>query len=288
MKIILSRKGFDSANGGVPSPIFPDGRLLSLPIPASSSPTRFADCRWTGGDVGTLVEGLTAGRISALSPTHLDPDLDAGSLPRQSDWRPAFGQTGTAQAHLDQHGIGVGDLFLFFGWFREVESTAEGTWRFKRNVPDLHVLFGWLQVGTVLRVADRVQSYRQRYPWLRNHPHLHGTWSAANTIYVAAEKMDFFGAECFSRQAGAGTFPVVSEARTLTAPHQPLRSSWRLPSWFHPANGDLSLSYHGRAERWSAAFDGSTRLNAVARGQEFVLMTNRWQEVGDWLAKIFS
>ena len=31
MKIILSRKGFDSANGGGPSPIFPDGRLLSLP-----------------------------------------------------------------------------------------------------------------------------------------------------------------------------------------------------------------------------------------------------------------
>jgi len=32
-KIILSRKGFDSANGGMASPIFPDGRLISLPIP---------------------------------------------------------------------------------------------------------------------------------------------------------------------------------------------------------------------------------------------------------------
>ena len=30
MKIIFSRKGFDSANGGVPSPIFPDGMTLSL------------------------------------------------------------------------------------------------------------------------------------------------------------------------------------------------------------------------------------------------------------------
>jgi len=33
MKIILSRKGFDSKNGGIASPILPDGALLSLPIP---------------------------------------------------------------------------------------------------------------------------------------------------------------------------------------------------------------------------------------------------------------
>ncbi|MHA1435339.1 MAG: hypothetical protein ACTSO7_15970 [Candidatus Heimdallarchaeota archaeon] len=34
MKVILSRKGFDSANGGYPSPILPDGTLLSIPIPS--------------------------------------------------------------------------------------------------------------------------------------------------------------------------------------------------------------------------------------------------------------
>lgn len=34
MKVILSRKGFDSANGGIVSPVFPDGRMLSFPIPS--------------------------------------------------------------------------------------------------------------------------------------------------------------------------------------------------------------------------------------------------------------
>ena len=34
MKIILSRKGFDSANGGIVSPIMEDGTLVSFPIPA--------------------------------------------------------------------------------------------------------------------------------------------------------------------------------------------------------------------------------------------------------------
>jgi hypothetical protein len=37
MKVILSRKGFDSEYGGIASPILPDGTLLSLPIPRFSS-----------------------------------------------------------------------------------------------------------------------------------------------------------------------------------------------------------------------------------------------------------
>lgn len=32
MKVILSRKGFDSTYGGYPSLILPDGELISLPI----------------------------------------------------------------------------------------------------------------------------------------------------------------------------------------------------------------------------------------------------------------
>ena len=33
MKVILSRKGFDSENGAYPSPILPNGQMISLPIP---------------------------------------------------------------------------------------------------------------------------------------------------------------------------------------------------------------------------------------------------------------
>ena len=36
MRVILSRKGFDSQYGGMPSPILPDGTLLSLPIPSKT------------------------------------------------------------------------------------------------------------------------------------------------------------------------------------------------------------------------------------------------------------
>ena len=44
MKIILSRKGFDSASGGLCNPILPDGTLLSMPIPGTSkNPVYYKD-----------------------------------------------------------------------------------------------------------------------------------------------------------------------------------------------------------------------------------------------------
>ncbi len=37
MEVILSRKGFDSAHGGYPSPILPDGKAFLWPIPLEDS-----------------------------------------------------------------------------------------------------------------------------------------------------------------------------------------------------------------------------------------------------------
>lgn len=42
MKVILSRKGFDSSAGCIASPILPDGTLLSLPIPGESN-TKYSE-----------------------------------------------------------------------------------------------------------------------------------------------------------------------------------------------------------------------------------------------------
>jgi hypothetical protein len=56
-----------------------------------------------------------------------------------------FGQAGAAQAHLQYARIDKGDLFLYFGWFQEVER-RNGADRFVRNAPDQHSLFGWYVV----------------------------------------------------------------------------------------------------------------------------------------------
>lgn len=117
MKIILSRKGFDSQYGGVPSAIFPDGRMCWLPIPQPGSSVRFEQLQWNGWNVGEVVEELTRNRLQGDDGTHCDPDLDRHLLTRKPGWKPIFGQ-GNARAHLDRFEVGVGDLFLFFGWFR--------------------------------------------------------------------------------------------------------------------------------------------------------------------------
>ncbi len=120
MKIIFSRKGFDSASGGAPSPIFPDGRLLSLPIPDRRSTICYKEIRWHEYNLGTIVSELTRGRIRTTHRAHLDPDLYRKSLPRHRGWKPIFGQTGSARGHLRNQGIREGDVLLFFGLFRNV------------------------------------------------------------------------------------------------------------------------------------------------------------------------
>ena len=47
MKIILSRKGFDSQNGKAPSPIMPNGDLISMPIPTEDK-DRYQDLIYQG------------------------------------------------------------------------------------------------------------------------------------------------------------------------------------------------------------------------------------------------
>ncbi len=165
MMIIFSRKGFDSASGGVASPILPDGSLLSLPIPDESGTVSFGELRPRGVDLAKVVHDLTGGRLSGDARAHLDPDLDHSSLPRLNGWRPAFGQCSAAQGHLEQLGIGVGDLFLFFGWFRRVES-ARGCYQYVASAPDLHVLFGWLEVSEALS-GDSLQGL-PRMVWLES------------------------------------------------------------------------------------------------------------------------
>jgi len=83
MRVVLSRKGFDTTAGGCPSPIVA-GRPLSLPIP-TRMPTRFRYCDLAAG-VGEVVEQLTRGRHARQSFCHLDPDLDASTLPRAAGW----------------------------------------------------------------------------------------------------------------------------------------------------------------------------------------------------------
>src|SRR5258707_387076 len=107
MKIILSRKGFDSSEGGVPSPILPDGRLFSLPIPHAHqpAPVTYEQIDVFGRSAASVLCDLQPSRTWAKENAHLDPDLRLDAVPREVGWRPLFGQDGAAQAHLTNNGV---------------------------------------------------------------------------------------------------------------------------------------------------------------------------------------
>ncbi len=285
MKIVLSRKGFDSSNGGVPSPVLRDGTAVSLPIPARDGPKRFRDVRWRGGSLGPLVEDLTGGRVPAEYRCHLDPDLQIRALSRPPGWRPAFGQHRVAQRHLEGQGVGRGDLFLFFGLFRAAEQASGGTWRFVRNAPSVHRLFGWLQVAEVVRVGADTVGARAARPWLSDHPHVNGdSWTATNTVYIATRALSIGGRE--SRARGGGMFSRAERRLRLTAPEARGCSYWRLPGWFLPSDGPPSLSYHGK-KTWQR--DGPWAYVESARpGQEFVFNADGIPEADAWLHALFD
>ena len=78
MKVILSRKGFDSAFGGYPSPILPSGEMVSLPIPFNDA-IRYSDLSISGSTYYDLMADLKP-RIKSNGEWHnLDKETSVAS-----------------------------------------------------------------------------------------------------------------------------------------------------------------------------------------------------------------
>lgn len=283
MKLILSRKGFDSIYGGVPCPILPDGRLCYLPIPDYNrkSPPQFRDITRTGLDVGQLVKDLSRNKLDSRTSIHLDPDLRKGDYPRARGWRPCFGQCSVAQSHLDRMGVGPGDLFLFFGWFRAAEQHG-GKWRYVNNAPDLHIIFGWLEIDKMLVGTNLINTAPD---WAKYHAHVRYSkqYHDNNTLFIGTKSLHLLSE---LKLSGGGLFPIHNDILQLTDGTKG-RSVWRLPGCFAPRPNAPPLSYHADPGRWKRA-GKDCLLKTVGRGQEFVLDMDYYPEVYDWLKQVYQ
>lgn len=221
MKVILSRKGFDSSNGGYPSPILPDGTMLSLPIPGDDGLT-YSEIQHNGITYSEILSQLTNNQFRA-KVCHLDPDIrpDLRAVPVEN-WSPAFGQASSSQGLLQNAGVEVGDIFLFFGWFKKTKKTDSGyKYMTKRDsddfydVSDLHAIYGYMQIGEIIKDKAEIQ----KYAW---HPHSQPYYNEPNfnnALYLPAEKLSFA-----PDVAGYGTFDFDKKF-ILTAENQ-TRSNW--------------------------------------------------------------
>ena len=161
MRIVFSRKGFDSSYGGAPSPIV-DGVPISLPIPGGNGEqTTFAE-----RGLGDTVMQVTRGKIAPDAACHDDPMFAEGHC-----W---LGQVGAAQGHLEKQGVREGDHFLFFGLFADPETGERH-----------HRIFGHMRVVAKGPPQGIASHPRWKEP-PRPHPHFAGEWHSSNCIWFGS------------------------------------------------------------------------------------------------------
>lgn len=263
MQVILSRKGFDSKNGSQPSPLMPDGTLLSLPIPSKDDFIKFTDLSYNGKSYFEIIKELNPkSKIKEKYLCHVDPDIRQDALHRTNNWKPLFGQVGSAGGHLINKKVKKGDLFLFFGWFRETEQKS-GVLIYKKDAPDLHIIYGYLLIGSIY-TSDHFP------PSVSYHAHAKPKFrKKKNTLlFEAADKLPFV-----SNYPGGGCFKY--NKKLVLTKEGFSRSQWDLPPFFK----ELSISYHSKKSFKKDYFD-SAKI-----GQEFVIQEG--ELLFDWVKEKF-
>jgi hypothetical protein len=279
MKVILSRKGFDSTYGGFPSPILPNNIPLSLPIPSIIDSVRYEDLH-----VGTLtlfylmkqlknkikINGKWK-ELNVNMTCHLDPDIYEFFMKRPKNWKPLFGQIGAAQSHLENQGIKEGDIFLFFGWFRKTKF-QHGKLVFDPKEKDKHVIFGYFQIGEIVKITENESLLFGNPEWVKYHPHFHPERrkKTNNTIYIARETLSWN-----KKLPGAGIFSYSKDLVLTKEGYS--KSIWKLPEFFK----EVKISYHSK-NAWRE--DGT--FKSIGRGQEFVVEEN--DKVEKWVKNLIE
>ncbi len=292
MKVILSRKGFDSKAGGDYSPFDPKTRqYIVLPIPVGAkeksiiNPLKYENIILRANSLPDHSEsnlrelmdklGIKPKIKNELSyDAHFDPWL--GSCPwlaeESNHHIGAFGQVGAAQSHLVNQKVGKDSIFLFFSRFKPlVNQKWEDEYfgiSYEHAKEGLYFIYGWL------RVEELVAAYEDNLN-LKGHPHFTEKYfeeKHRNTIYVSHK---------------CGYFPKLSNELLLTANDAQqtkqsvkwISSRWSLKSCFYK-----NLT-HTNDKQWTPV-DDITKTCMVAPqgpGQEYVFRKDGNQQAAeDW------
>ncbi len=259
MKIILSKKGLDSSNSQGPVVIDEDKQMIFLPIPSRQAydVTRYGEvfgnktsllcyCKEMGVNYGWIDKEKVI--IDENTFCHLDPQLT--DYFGQESFKGSFGQDKAAQTHLKNNGVKVGDLFLFYGWYKD-----------KKTQEAKHTLFGYLQVGDIIEVnsltTEERKKFEEKYPWLLHQPHWYSTVTH-NTIYVASDNCSFK-----KKLKGFGMFKY-DKRLDLTGDEMTSKTCWKIPAL---KNCRVSFKDNNRNER----FDKEGNFKVADRCQELVV-----------------
>ena len=271
-RIILSRKGFDSSAGEKASPIFSNGNICSIPIPDKVGPFshRYRDLKYDHLKIEDVFEEVDAvkPKLNLDDYCHFDPQLNQSIG--------LFGQLGFSQKELDNQGVGAGDIFLFFGWFRNYSIKKR----------DLHHLFGWLQIDRVLKDPYEIKDFLNQ----KNINHPHGATELYekkkvknNTLYVSKEFIEINNKKTLLK--GFGLFKKTHHDLILTDP-DPLktRTKWKMPEKYFSNTKHLFMSKRlNWIDEKNCLIDSNT-----GPGQELILNSELNPKLIDWVMDLIE
>lgn len=256
MKFILSRKGFDYQCGGHPSPVL-DGTMLSLPIPEYDSKHKNINsgCRYSQLELNNFPVN------DFPCYCHLDPDIRPELYKKKDmpkDWCPTLGQCGAAASHLRNQHVAKGDVFLFFGLFRQWCSESKDFYG-----RSFHAIWGYMQIEEIIDLQHDADA-RSRFPW---HPHLcfmdGAKEHSPNLLFIGNEKLSFA-----PKHRGYGTFHFNDELQ-LTITDETRVTHWRYEAlpWIDRRNPSKHpMTYHSEQSCNNIGY-----FQSACRGQEFVI-----------------
>jgi hypothetical protein len=291
MKLVLSRKGFDSGSGGCLSPYDHDnGQYIWFPIPEKvnsySNQIQYTDIPlkndFLSGLKGTnlsevykRLKGTDRVKIREDEYTsiddhelfaHFDPMLGIAPWVDNEKFNigKGFGQFNAAP-QLKNHDVNEGSVFLFFGGFK---STVD------RKISGYYI-YGWLKVKKRIETYEECKEIIEPYN-LHLHPHItEAAFKRNKNNYI------FLPDQWLSEDLnipGCGYFTTLNNHLLLSNNKESQKASWKLPNFFY---NNLTQVHK---KTWQNTNDGFC-LVKTGIGQEFI--TDLSEKGEEWLRELF-
>jgi hypothetical protein len=196
---------------------------------------------------------VSATQVSSEDFCHYDPALN--------DKIGLFGQAGSAQSELKNNGVGIGDLFLFFGWFKKKDNP-------KINI---HKIFGWLQIDEILEGDNQISNFLKKYNLSHPHDPKYRQYKN-NTIYVSRKNF--------------GLFKKFSKKLVLSAPNH-TKSLWQFPKKYFSNPAKKKSKIFLNRLKWK---DNKKLLvdTNIGPGQEFIFDAQEVPDISLWAKSLIE
>jgi hypothetical protein len=292
MKLVLSRKGFDSGSGGCFSPYDQEtGKYIWFPIPEKvnsySNQIRYTDIivkseyfsGLKGSNLSEVYISLKGSERVKLRKNeyvfindtdlfaHFDPMLGLPPWMEESEnckIGMGFGQFNAAP-QLGNHNVNQGSIFLFFGGFQSTSNKKISG----------HYIYGWLKVNKRIETYQESQKILRKYN-LQHHPHITEAAFNRNQKNYIFVPDDWLFKDL--NIPGCGYFTTLNDTLLLSNSKESNTATWKLPNFLF---NNLTQVHQ---QTWQNTLDGFCTVK-TGIGQEFVTQLSEKGE--EWLRELF-